>query len=504
MTKSLLIPILFAFTAFAFGQVQTLPEVEIQGDAKIRLPLIKKPVTLEHIVSDADSLPSYYPSSLPESEYGRSLLFHPARKATLKARLSTDFGSEVAITWYPRLRHIPLLKFDAEIGIPGSKWLYQREELDLGIRLSPRLGFNAGGGYQYADTDYYRVHGLYMSLANRYDSLRIGSVKLANLNTEIGFDHLNQQIELDGLGGDHIYLRHKHRLKWDKHQLQSSFLLASNATGIALQYRPLYSIWKLPRLEYVMLTDFRHIIPSIAFSHRFDPGRNLILDVESSPYIETASQNERLKEYKWFALGTYNRVSSVPLNLNADIYYWVPSIQRLPHGRSIYSSRLGRIGISHTMRYILDAPTLDGGGYLRLPRVRYTDVFENISVLKFDYQLWGTDLSQSLQLNISHLPDQEMKAKPYTPLYTSRSELSRRVYDIDFKLGFVAEYFVKDHLGENLKPVTDLSLGGEYRVCKNGTVFTTLENIFGTPDHSYKGLPTKGRNLVAGFRYLLY
>ncbi|MDP2400462.1 MAG: hypothetical protein Q8M66_00640, partial [Actinomycetota bacterium] len=288
-----LIPALLAFSALALGQVQTLPEVEIQGDAKIRLPLIKKPMNLERVVSDAESLPNYFPSSLSEARRASILLYYPPRKATLKAGLSTDFGSELAINWYPRLKHIPVVKFNAGIAMPGSSWLYQQESLDLGFRLKPNLGLNLSTSYQYARRDGYEASGFYSGVTNRYDSLRIDNVTLKEINTSIGFDHFRQEVELDSFQGDHLNLNHRHRLNWDKHQLKTNFLIYGKAFGTALQYRPLYQIWKLPDLEYAILTDYRHIFPGIVYQDRFEPARNLIIDVYSKPQIETMSANER-------------------------------------------------------------------------------------------------------------------------------------------------------------------------------------------------------------------
>lgn len=499
-----LIPALLAFSALALGQVQVLPEVEIQGDAKIRLPLIKKPMNLERVVSDAESLPNYFPSSLSETKRASILPCYPPRKATFKAVLSTDFGSDLAINWYPRLKHIPVVKFSAGFGMPGSSWLYQQESLDLGIQLNSMLGLNTMTGLQYALRDDYEASGFYLGVTNRYDSLRIGNVKLTEINTSFGYDHYRQEVELDSFQGDHLNLNHRHRLNWNKHQLKTSILLSGKAFGTALQYRALYQLLKLPELEYAILTDYRHIFPSIVYNDRFDPARNLILDVYSKPQIETMSANERMRKDKWVALGTFNRISSIPLNIGADLYYWIPAGKGSPTQNGLPVSRHGRIGISQQMRYVIDAPTLDDGGYAKIPRIRFTDVFENTTTLSFDYTIWNTVFSQNIELKAAHLPDQGMKRKPYSPAIKASNVFSRRIYDIDLKMDFTQEYFTKDHLGNDLNPITDLSLSGEYRVIKNGLVFVAFENIFGTPRRSYTGLPGKGRNLTAGFRYVLY
>jgi len=470
------------------AQTKVLPEVEISSDAVIRALLHKK-----NLAFPLETAPDSLPPFLPQGFGGmlRQRIPVPRRMATASFDLATQFQTTLQGSLYHKVAMLPQLGFLAAYAAPGNERGYEHLSLNGRIPLPENWVLQPRISYQSIQSKTLASDNLHIGIAGFGDHYQLHNVAFSRMRTLLGLQLGSQDAESQQRSITYLDLFHQHDLAYAGHTWQNTLVCQSGAPGFSVLYDYPEDFLGLPDWKMGLLTDFDHLFPSLEFFQRFILVPNQYLEIANQPYIKGWSRHLILDGQPYAAISSKSRLTSVPLNFSLHYY------------QMFDQTIIQQAAVSHQISYLVNSPQFSGKNYLATAELVYADLLENQTRLDLKMIYQEVDLNHYLVFNLRHLPDSGWSRQPYSAALRIGSEASYGWNNFKFNASLIQEYFIRDEFNRNLPAVFDLSFKAEYPVNRDLLVSASLNNLFNTPHHVWSNLPSQGRYLAAGIRYVL-
>ena len=138
------------------------------------------------------------------------------RPLRLELSSGTDFETKLAVSCYPSLRFIPLLRLDADLWVPGTNVSRSTLNASLQTDFDPELRFNHLFSWQKAKTWSFAARAFSYSIANLYSEIAIHDIYFSNLKTDLSLEEVEQNLAGASQADFAIGIRHSHDLELHK------------------------------------------------------------------------------------------------------------------------------------------------------------------------------------------------------------------------------------------------------------------------------------------------
>ena len=482
---------LFLVCVTLSAQPQALPSVEIGSDVAVKAPLVKKPLPYPG-ETPADSIPPMIPPVFSLKHRPSALPQGTLRPLRLELSSGTDFETKLAVSCYPSLRFIPLLRLDADLWVPGTNVSRSTLNASLQTDFDPELRFNHLFSWQKAKTRCFATGAFSYSIANLYSEIAIHDIYFSNLKTDLSLEEVEQNLAGASQADFAIGIRHSHDLELHKLKFTNRLVLQDTAFGLSVQYHAPWLEEHLPELKLGLMTDFIHVLPVIDLHRRFLLGRGKYLELSNRSEFQNLTF-QRLRElYPWTVLPERERVVMTPLNLSLSGW------QAFNDEDALF--RL--LGFRQNLRFSYNQPQLYVRDVSGQTWLRQTDILSYRLGAEASMQFWGWIIDQDLNLNLEYLQDERWRRRPFSPIFNALTEARHNLGELELLAQLDQQYWRRDEFDQPLSAVFDLSLGLSLPLRSGLSLTAGLNNVFNSKHGNFGDLPNPGRSLRVSFSYL--
>ncbi|HPL51919.1 MAG TPA: hypothetical protein PLW08_04615 [Candidatus Cloacimonas acidaminovorans] len=490
MKRTLLILTLALTLTLLFSQTQELPDLTVSGESSFKPFLYKRSLLFSPELNMGDSLPAFVPPGVPLQEKPKPI---PAmqHRSYLQFEGNMDFGLNSFISYYPDSFILNALTYTLDMRSPISEMLSVHNNLFLGTELSSHFPLSFRFQNVSSQADDFDNTVLDFNFSHHRPDLTIGNVSFKDISAQLGYNYiyqknLNKPYKCNYLN---VYLAsclEEEILNW-----KTKFMVKSGDFGI--QIAPVYNgdIMDISKPGIHLLADAYTIVPSLEFLYRYPITGWGVLSLSNVPLLEGNDYLSFLEATPWISFSDAHKLKKTPLNFNAGLEYLYP--QKI-------NFSLGRLNINNNLRYEIDSPVLVSTNNYRIPTLRYTDVFSNLTSVEAFFKMDKLNMHQGLELELAYLTESDYTRAPYRPLLNLDSRFAYGYGNWYFNLDILQHYFTKDHRGHDLPEAIILNLGAEYHK-DNSAAYAQLANLFNRKEWVFSEQPGKGRNLYIGLKH---
>lgn len=487
--------ILLVIRAMLFAQTAPLPDIEITGEARIKLPIR----TQNHIHNNFQVAPDSLPMLIPHGTHKVPDRFteQDQRLAYINGEFGSNTSTNIRASWYTRNKYIPYSRLDIINHRISSGWAYQEYCLSVSSNYQGMdLLWDAQYGHSTAPgsfTDEYRVR-----VNHNYNNLDAGECQFSNLETSLNLDIVNGSSEGTTIKHTNMGFRHQHNLRVGGFRFGNELMIAGGEPAISTSAR-ISSIAWLTDIYLVLSTDLVHLLPSIMFQYPLWNRDGTRITVMNTPGITGNDRMSLLTYNRWAAQPQRVKNGITPLDL--QIIYQKQTMPRRSSKADLLLAQSIEFSISQRVAYQYNNPVLVDVGLNKVPGIGFTDQWVNITSAQFRIPLDGFQVFQSLEMNLTHIKSDHFRLKPYTPVLTAETKVSRRFGKCIFDLGIEQGYFARDHQNKDLNDTFKVNITGEYRIDDDLSLCARIIDLFNTPSKAWKSIPGNGREAFLGLKY---
>ena len=490
MKRTLLIITLALTLSLLFSQTQELPDLTVSGESSFKPFLYKRSLLFSPELNMGDSLPAFVPPGVPLTEKPKPLSSMKHR-SYLQFEGNMDFGVNSFISYYPDSSILNALTYTLDMRSPISEMLSVHNNLFLGTEFSANFPFSLRFQNVSSQADDFDNTVLDFTFSHHRSDLTVGSVSFKDISAQLGYNYLYQKNLKKPYKCNYLNVYLASCLEEEILNWKTKFMVKSGDFGI--QIAPVYNgdIMDFSQPGIHLLADAYTIVPSLEFLYRYPITGWGVLSLSNEPLLEGNDYLSFLEATPWISFSDAHKLKKTPLNFNAGVEYLYP--QKI-------NFSLNRINIKNNLRYEIDSPVFISTSNYRIPTLRYTDVFSNLTSVEAFFKLDKLIMHQGLELELPYLTESDFTRAPYRPLLNLDSRFSYKYRDWFFNLDILQHYFSKDHCGRNLPEAIIFNLGAEYHK-DNSAVYAQLANLFNRKEWVFSEQPGKGRNLYIGLKH---
>jgi len=472
------------------AQTQELPDITITGESSFKPYLYKRSLLFSPELNMGDSLPAFVPPGVPLQEKPKPL---PAMKhrSYLQFEGNMDFGLNSFVSYYPDSSILNAFTYKLDMRSPLSEMLSVRNNLFMGTQINADFPLSFRFQNVSSQADSFANTVLDFTFSHHRQDLALGEVLVKDLSAKLGYSYLYQKNLKNPYKCNYLDVYLAARLEEDWLSWKTKLLVQSGDAGI--QIAPVYNgeFMEILNPGLHFMADAYNIVPSLEFLYRNPITGWGVLSIGNYPILEGNEYLSFLEATPWISFSDAHKLKKIPLNLKADIEYLYP--QKL-------NFSLARLNLQNNMRYEIDSPILISTDNYRIPTLRYTDVFSDITTIEAFFKLVNLNMHQGLELEFAYLPEKDYARAPYRPVLNMDSRFVYCYNDWTFNLDILQHYFTIDHKGNDLPEAIIMNIGAEYHK-DNSAVYAQLANLFNRKEWVFSEQPGKGRNLYLGLKH---
>lgn len=493
--KRLLLILLLYYAAHLGAQTTQLPDIEITGEAKIKLPMRIQKVELD----TADVLPDSLPLLIPRS---RRFDKPPTLEVTNRtAWFTAEFGSRLSTrlwaSWYTGKKRIPF----AKAGLSTYRFRRGWAQQDYNLYLSAMIGIEditPELSYLHSTAPDHYTDSYQIIARNNTNRLDLGNWQFSGVSTAVSLEAIDSATE--GVSQQHLNLgfSHSHALRFGDLRFYNVVMVAGGVPSFMVSTRISSLAW-FTDIDLTLASDFVHLLPSLSFCYPVVNRNGTRVVISNSPAITGYARGEIARSYKWLVQPDRMRTGITPLDLGIVWKKQFPPIKAVPAKLRAHNGI--EISVAHHLLFKYNSPILLDGGFTQIPLLGFTDQWENHTSANICMEVAGFKLGQSFNLDLVHISENSYRLKPYTPLIQATTSVSHSIGHWDLSLGLTQQYMSRDHLKRDLNNVAKLDLTGEYRITKYATIYARILDMFNTPSRIWNTIPGTGREAFLGIKY---
>jgi hypothetical protein len=477
------------------SQPQQIPDIEITGEARIKLPMRKQTMVSDLDKVAPDSLPLLVPHGTAKTATQTNE--RTGRRAYLQGEMGYKAGARFRASWYTKTPTIPFLRFDFLNTTIEDGWANQDYDLYAKSAIgSLIIAWDLYYSHSTAPTHYSDAYRFMAQ--NVTDDLALGAWHFSGIKTSINMDVVDAKTESTPSGHVNLGMAHKHRLRLHDLFFTNEFLIAGGEPALSTATRISSLAW-FTNIDLVMTTDFTHLLPSLSFTYPVIQRDGTHLLISNIPRITGNDRISMLRDHHWAVQPQRTQTSLLPLDL---LIQWQKQIAHPQSGYTGKNTGTGtNISVSHRFSYRYNSPILTDGGYASIPLISFTDQWENHTDASVSTDFYGFDVSQSIALDLAHTKNSNFRLRPYNPMLIAVTDISRRFGDLSTGLSFTQEYLARDHLNNELDSVFRMDIMGEFQLSPELIIYARINDLFNNPGKVWNTIPGAGREAFLGFKF---
>lgn len=480
-----------------------LPDLEIRGDARIRLPLSKRPLGVS-VMDSSDSLAVFLPRISEPVKSIQQSAKPLIRSYRFTMELAPTLATELSATAYGIDKRIPHARARINLTRVQSRWFDQQWELYGQTKLINGVPFQHQIQYRYTrNPDYYSEAFAFENSFSVPDA-RIQNIRISEFNTAFSYQVIDQVTESIPMANSYFDVSHSHSISYNGHSLENSIEVVSGKVGLSSSYKLLLTWLEGIETDLGLMTNLMHLSPYLKVSKAFWIRPDLYFRVSNAPSVVAHDRSDLMEKFPWAAQPDNAYMGILPLNVNVAIGKGNVMNSLASSRKPIQSNDIvSEVYLKHNVRYEYHRPTICEGIFTSVPSLMFADVLQNFTTLGAQIRYGKVSFMQDLSMNMGHLPEFSYKPIPYEPLMKAQTVVRVNIQGVDTQLSLDQGYWMKDHKRKNLPAVFDLSARAYYQLNPVVSVYAKLENIFHTPNRQWNSIPGQGRNIQLGFQYIV-
>ncbi|NLN34944.1 MAG: hypothetical protein GX157_02925 [Candidatus Cloacimonetes bacterium] len=485
--KKLILFLLLCVAAILSAQIQVLPDIEVSGESRVKIFLYKKALPYSKDSLLRDSLRVYLPESLPVgssvSVPGADPVPHQYIFAEANSRLKLD----AEYKYSPDHESISSLALAMSLYAPkgnfisnhfrgsGNFHMISDEDVALDLIFFNTEGKNMNSEYSAAELYTFK------------DRFSFKHFDLKQVSHAIAIDLLDQRNK--ALEREHSSVNFTHRSILDFKDFDWGNRIHFHAGRSSWHSFAEFDVPAFDKASMHLMYDGHHFIPAPGFNWRYITDYDQQFSIVNAPAVQINPYANSLRDYRWVYLPAKPKHTLIPLNFCIRLEDFLPVSKE---------SFLRGFAIANDSQYRINDVFMTDSNNPFIPKTYYDDVFTNTSTIQASFGHGRVSFDQDLALSLAYLANQDWHRKPYNPILQTTSSFCYNTYPYTFKASLDQQYFMVDHMNQDMKEVFDLSFEGAYELERFSKVYLRCANVLNSNIRQFNSLPRQGVSIQAG------